>query len=170
MKHDEDENTLIKEFEDNLEIDKHDLDTELVQNASIGHKIGKLLASAQAKVDALKIDIDNAEAELYIQFKENPKEDEKLSETHIKHKITASKKVMRLNSELLEAKKHLGVLVSLDKQHHGRGYDLRKLADLYSLNYYESETGGKQRRDAVEVRADKNRREAGKLRRKSRDK
>ena len=159
---------LMKEFEKGLRIDKHNLDDELVEHGPLHYRIADLHERALADVDGLKIDIENAEAELYAQYKEAAIEaDEKLSETALKMRIQDSQRMRKLNTAYLAAKRRLGELRALNQSYQQRSYHIRGLIDLHTVKYYTT-NDSVTKRDATEQRANQNREATGKLRREKR--
>src|ERR1700729_3151575 len=110
---------LIKELANGLAIDKHNLDEEFTRAPELFYKVKNLHTRAQLDQGSIKVDIENAEADLYIQFRQQADEEneklveagekpEKITDTAINRKVNASKRIRKLQLSLREATEQVG--------------------------------------------------------------
>lgn len=166
---------FIQELVEGLRVDRDNLDEDLIRHPTLFHRVGELHAKAVGDRDSLKVDIEKTEADLYNQFRqeaedangnlEKGEKPEKVTDTAIKRKIEASKKMKSLKAAFLEANSRAVTLDALKESYKQRGYVFNNLTALYTANYFTRESGGKERSDMKQQRADRNREETGKLRR-----
>lgn len=163
---------LMQEFESKVAINKNNLDEDNEQQPELYRRVASLWARAKSDVDETKREIDIAEDELYVQFRtkeaeeadDEDKKSKNMSENHIKAKIGSSPRVVKLIRQLSVAERRLNDLVALKDSYVQRGYAIRAGIDMYTEEYAQRESGGKQRRDKVERSARRNIEEAGEQR------
>lgn len=172
-RHDNDKFDIMEEFRRGVAFDKNNLDDNLMEQPVLFQRISALHANAASDLKDTKQEIELAEAELYIQYKQQDEEsrsdeDKKgrgLSESHIKAKIESSKRVQKLRRKESEYNRRVNELAALLESYKQRGHAIREEVKLYDAQYWQTESGGSRRSDAVDRNADRNRREAGRLRR-----
>ena len=159
----------LETLQEGLMVDKDSLDDEFISHPSNFYTIAAAYETAIMARDSCKIDIEQTEAELYIQFNRKAEEQEgRVTDTSIKRQVTSSKRMIELEKTYLRLKEKAGKLGAMKEAYQQKGYALNKLADLYIANYFTTESGGKQRSEAKDNIAERNRKEAGELRRKKR--
>jgi L-lactate utilization protein LutC len=161
---------LLQEFQNEVDkVDKYGLDDMLVRNPELFRRIADLHDRAQADVKEMKNDLKRMEATLSEQFREEA-ETEKVRATkdYLDNKVILSPEYQRAQTELSKAERRTGKLLVLKEAYRERSYTIRGLIDLYVANYFETESGGSRRRDAVEDAAERNRQASGRLRREQR--
>jgi len=170
----------LEELQHGLRIDKHDMDTCLIQQPQLFYRVSDLYARATADRDSYKVDIETAEAELFSQFRrqlldeeeqdveDNKKKGSRVTDTAIKSKVAASKRMIDLHRKYLNAKERADSLAALKEAYQQRSYVLKDLVALYVSNYFTTESGGKARNAAKDNSADRNREAAGRLNREAR--
>lgn len=167
---------LIKELQRGLGIDKDNLDQEFTRAPELFYRVSDLHSRAQLDQASIKVDIENAEADLYIQFRQQAEDErekeiaagekpEKVTDTAINRKINASNKIRKLQRALMEASERVSKLGALKESYQQRGYALNNLTTLYTSNYWQKESGGKLWSEMKEDLADRSRKATGKLRR-----
>lgn len=167
---------IVEELRKSIGIDKHNLDEEFTRAPELFRQIAEMFAEAQIDQASIKVDIENAEADLYIQFRQQAEDErekqiqaeekpEKVTDTAINRKVNTSPRLRKLQRSLLEAAKRVSELGALKESYQQRGYALNNLTSLYTANYWQRESGGKLRSEMKENIADRNRSESGKLRR-----
>lgn len=158
------ENTMVDELVANLQIDKHNLDAALETQASSFHFITGLLEVEINRRDSIKVDIENAEAELQAKFRKWATEDkERVTDAAINARVNNTKRMKRLKEDLLQSKLECGKLSALKESYVQRGYVLNSLCSLYQANYYVREAGGHAEERYKDGLANRNRKEAGAL-------
>jgi len=166
-----------REFESKLKVDKNDLDTEWQQNPQLFWRVSNMHARALSDRDSIKVDIGLAEAELYSLFRqkmedelanEDDKKKGRVTDAAIKSRVESSPQMVKLNKQYLKASERANILLALKEGYQQRSYSLKYLSELYTVNYFTVESGGKVRNDANDKTADRNREAAGRLNREAR--
>jgi len=165
---------LMKELNSGVVINKHSLDDDNEAQPELFRRVANLTASAKSDVEEIKREIDIAEDELYVQLRtkeaeeangdEDNKRSKGMSENHIKAKIGATPRVVKLVRQLSVAERKLNELQALKESYIQRGHSIRGEIDLYHDEYWQRESGGKRRTDAVDRAAKRNIEEAGEMR------
>ena len=163
---------LMKELNSGVAINKHSLDDDNEAQPELFRRVANLTAQAKSDVEEIKREIDIAEDELYVQFRTNEAEENSdeekrskgMSENHIKAKIGATPRVVKLIRQLSVAERKLNELQALKESYIQRGHSIRGEIDLYHDEYWQRESGGKRRTDAVDRAAKRNIEEAGEMR------
>lgn len=156
----------LKEAEDALEIDKHDLDNENVRQPQLMFDVSREWARAKSTLERLKRDKTNLNSQLDHKIREEAKrKDEKLTEAMIPHKIRMTKEMTDLNQEILEAEESVDIWAGMIESVKQRSQKLHDLCSLYQANYYQTEVGGRESRESAERVARKVRESAGRQRR-----
>ena len=128
---------LIDEFRSYLNIDKHNLDNEIVQQPSLLFEVSEAYAEAAAERDRLKEALAIVDATLDASVREELNGG-KVTEAIVKNRIQSDPAHENSFNEYIEAKQKADVLGALKDAMHQRGYLIRDLAALYTANYFES--------------------------------
>ena len=155
----------LKDYQDRLRIDKHNLDEELIQQPELFYRVSHMYSSACSDKDMFKESLEVMETKLFNKLrKEADALPGRTTDSSIRSKVSSMKEVIGLRTAYKEAKHRAEELLPLKEAYEQRGYALKELCNLYSSNYFQAESGGKRKDDAMEATANRNRREAGKLR------
>jgi len=137
----------LQTFRGMLRINKHRLDDELEVQAEvmgrISDQIAHLAAKAAEALDAVKV----AEARIYRQLKDD---DEKLTDKAADSAVRRHQERTRAFEKLTMVNQELAQWQGLYEAWKARGFDVRKLCDLYFAQYYtkDSHTPSNQNRHA----------------------
>lgn len=130
----------MKDLKDDLQIDKHSLDSEWVRQPNLFDKYSKELIEIEYQRDFLKEKIEIAKAQLELEIRSAPKNfglKDKPTEGSIKAVVATSKDIQGLTNEYLECSKDvktLGVAVKRIDSHRKKA--LEKLVDLFLAGYF----------------------------------
>jgi hypothetical protein len=129
-----------KELKEALQIERSELDFEIVKQPSLFNDAGELAVEAAAVRDTLKEKLSQKDAELYLKHKELLEEeaDKKPSEASIKMAVERDSAHIKATDNYLEAVAEAAKLQILKESFHQRSYMLRELAGLYVSNWFES--------------------------------
>ena len=128
----------MEDLRPRLQLDKHALDDELIQQASMLHSVSEAYEEAMAERDDLKEKLATVDAELDQSIRDDAEEhNEKLTEGTIKAKIQADVEHKKAYFLFASAKLKAGKLQALKDAFKERGYMLRELCSLYLSNYFE---------------------------------
>lgn len=127
----------IEEFRKTLELDKHSLDEELVQQPSLYFRISEAYVELAAIRDTKKEALETVDAKLDAGFRIS---NDKLTEPKIKNMIQAHTDHQEAFIAYNEAKKAADLMAGLKEAFHIRGYMLRDLVSLYSTGYYQADS------------------------------
>lgn len=123
-----------------LQIDKYELDEELVRQPKLFEETGDLLAAANAERDTLKERLSQVDARLYFDCRRDlERSDGKASEAAIKNAIEIHEDHIEATNAYLEAKEWADRCQALKEAFSMRSYMLRDLSGLYVANYYQSD-------------------------------
>ncbi len=120
-----------------LLIDKHALDTELVEQASLYDWIGDLHADALAVRDALKEELATVDAQIDQELRATI---EKLTEPRIKGLVQTDPRHKVAVDKYLRAKHKADRMQALEKAYDQRSTMLVNLGKLYLSNYYHADS------------------------------
>lgn len=155
----------LDEFEEALQIDKNDLDEEVIRQPQLIYMIHKACAGLVLKRDIADKTVDDIKLDLDKQFRKQAEDaGEKLTETALTRRIADTKAVRNAEEALLKAKHELAVWEGMKAAIQDRSYELRQLVSLYEVNYYANDGMGKAGRDHKDAVADRVRRETGQQR------
>ena len=128
----------MEELKQRLQLDKHALDDELIQQASMLHTVSDAYEEAMSERDDLKEKLATADAELDQSIRDDAEEhNEKITESMIKAKIQSDVEHKKAYFAYASAKLKAGKLLALKDAFKERGYMLRELCSLYLSNYFE---------------------------------
>ena len=134
-------NIDIEEFEGYLQIDKTELDEELIQQPTLFYKISHELEMILSQRDKAKQHMDVIYAQLDGDYRaELEEEGEKYTEAVIKNSILIDKEHQASMDEYTKWKEKASVLGALKDAFSQRSYMLRDLVSLTVANYYERES------------------------------
>lgn len=151
----------IKQAREALAIDKNSLDEEMVRHPTLLAEVGKNQAMANAIRDTCKDRMEEQEAISYLQSKEQADPKSKPTDYSIKAEAKISKKVLKLLGEYRDAKKKAAVWDTVWTAFMQRSFMLNKLAELYTAQFYSSDS-------YVRPEYDRKKPEKSKLKRKGR--
>ena len=155
----------LREFRDNLKIDKHDLDTMLIEQAGLYHSVSDESALAMSRRDKAKGVMEETYSQTYLDIRRKNAKD-KPSETTLKHMVEVDETYLEAQTEYLRLKKLADRWGALVTAFHDRSYMLRELATLYVSGYFmDSSAGSTANRSGASGRvAEDNKTAAGKKR------
>jgi len=123
-----------------LQIDRLDLDMELVRQPELFYEAGDLLAAANADRDTAKEELSQIDARLYFECRrELERSDGKASEAAIKNAIEIHDDHIEATKSYLDAKEWADRCQTLKESFSMRSYMLKDLAGLYVANYYQTD-------------------------------
>lgn len=128
----------IREAKQALQIDKNDLDEELIRQPVILSDVGAARVKAENIRDRAKDALEREEAEAYLKGKEDA---EKGSTDHsIRQRAKIRKKVVAAQAEYREAKREAAEWDVLWTSFMQRSFMLNKLAELYTAQFYSKDS------------------------------
>lgn len=131
----------IEELEQGLEIDEHALDEALQRQPDLFYRVSKQLAIMTSRRDAAKQAIQNAEAEVELEIRQNlGKRDEKLTDKAVAARVRNSGKVKKAMASYLVLNGAVMQFTALKEAFQQRSYALKSLADLHMASYFQTES------------------------------
>lgn len=127
----------IDEFKKYLEINKHNLDQEIMQHPSLLFKISEAYIATVAERDALKERLAATDADLDVEIREKL-EGEKYTEAVVKNLVQIHERHVEAWAEYSATKKQADVLGVLREAFVTRGHMLRDLVQLHTTQYWEN--------------------------------
>lgn len=129
----------LVEFRKYLQINKHALDDELIQQPSLFYEVSEAYVQAAAERDAAKEALACADAKIdgIIRDRES---DNKITETMVKNEVTLHPSHIKAFSSWLDAKLLADQLQAMKEAFQQRSYMLKDLASLYVSNYFENQS------------------------------
>ena len=129
---------MNKEMEKDVKVDRYKLEEAAEQQAALFHKYTKQTPKLIKQKGRIEKRLSELEAKLDLKIREEF-EDEKITETAIKSRITLDARVKQLRKELLNAKAALAKM-----EYNARVFDQRRsminyLAGLYRDQYWTNE-------------------------------
>ena len=129
----------LRSYQKRLQIDRNDLDGELVIQAQVMFEVSEALTWAKAERDAIKQEMDEEAGIIKAQlFQEEPK----LAGTKADALVKKDEGYMEIRKEKSEKDRIVGQWEAMVEAWKSRGYMLRQLADLYVANYYSPTSAG----------------------------
>lgn len=123
---------LIKRYRKDLAIDKDHLDDCLSKQPELYYHVAEAHSQAVADRDALKVDIELAEAEEGRRIRDEAAQlDEKLTEASLREQLTLTPRLQRLRQERLELEALINSWLALKESYQQRSYMLRELVPMY---------------------------------------
>lgn len=128
---------LIDKWQSGLRIDKHDLDTELEQDATVVQQVGDAFAIACSRRDELKLTRDETLASLDLQFRADAEvKGTKITEKSIQSLVDLSPEAKDIRRRYLAACTYADRLDILVRAYNVRASDIRALGELYKSSYF----------------------------------
>jgi hypothetical protein len=128
---------LLETYENQLVIDKLDLDNVLINQAELYEKVGQEAVNATSMRDNIEADLDSVKAALDYDVRQTAATaGERTTEDKIKNSIIRHPHFQKLTSELLEWSMLSHRWRTLLKSFEQRATMLGKLTNLYTSNYY----------------------------------
>lgn len=150
---------LLDVYQESLMIDKNDLDTALVEQGNVFHRVGMSYADSISGRDFSRNQLERIKAEIDRDIREEAvQEHQRLTEAQIAHKITENETYQTAFSNYLSWKTLSEKWLSLRESYNARAYALRDLVQLFGMNYWErsiikQESDEARDRRSTEVRA-----------------
>lgn len=121
-----------------LRIAPDDLDSCLVQQPGLFYAVAEALSVATSQRDAMKLELEEAQAELDQQFRlkasdEDPKA--KVREGDIESQIKLSPRIKQLQRRFLESRTRVDDLAALKEAYHQRSFMLRELVAVQLAHF-----------------------------------
>ena len=114
-----------------LKIDPDDLDSCLVEQPGLFYHVAEAVSAANSQRDAVKLDLEEAQAELDQQFrKAAAARDEKITEAAIQNQIRTAPRIKALQRLYLEARAKAENRAALKEAYQQRSFMLRELVAL----------------------------------------
>lgn len=150
---------LLDTYQETLVIDKNDLDTALVEQANVFHRVGVAYADCMSGKDFSRNQLEKTKAEIDRFTREDAvRESQRLTEAQIAHKIVEDDNYQAAYSNYLYWKSLAEKWLSLRESYNARAYVLRDLVQLFGMSYFErstliTETNDARDRRGSEIRA-----------------
>ena len=131
------------ELRDKRRIDRHNLDEEIETQAELYGEAAEAAAMSKSFVEKMEEELKTLDSSLDKVIRQKAEADEeRITETQIKAKISSSPKRKKLVLSLLGAKEDQRILEALASSLKQRSYMLRDMVDLFLAGYY-GETSAK---------------------------
>lgn len=141
----------INDYVEYLLIDKYNLDSGLVEQASVYHKIGNGYADAMSYRDQARAELDQVKAECDKFIRADAVlANERITEAQVTAKILEETQYQTANNEYLEWKMVTEKWSVLRDSFNQRAYALRDLCQLWMANYYADTAIAEARSGAVD--------------------
>lgn len=138
----------LDDYRKMLKIDRHNLDEELIQQASHFMGVAEAFALAVSKREFAKEEVNRVAARLYVRFRKNQAEGEKVTEAQINAKISKHEDHIAARDGYKQASEDADRWLALKEAFHQRSFMLRELARLYDAGYWQpNSSAGKSPRD-----------------------
>jgi hypothetical protein len=163
----------LAELEKGLQIDEDDLDQALLHQPDLFYRVAKAYAILNSRKDAAKQNVLEAEAmadleirTAYEKQKRREDDDKRKSPTapQIAAEVRLNVKVRRAINDMLQLSSAAAQYAALKEAYEQRSYALKELCNLASESAYSNRSYGP-REDALNRRADQNRRDMAEARR-----
>lgn len=135
------ERDLIKDLEEGLLIDEHELHAALQMQPDFYYRVSKAYALLLSQRDEAKQTLQVIEAEVDVKLRREALENgDKVTEKEIESRKRIHRDVMAANDDLLTLNHKLGEVLALKEAYQQRSYVLKDLVALYIGNYYSDTT------------------------------
>ncbi len=142
---------LLDEYAEFLLIDKHNLDTALVEQGSVYYNVGIAYANAISARDYAKAELDKAKADADKVIRQTAlTENERLTEAQVANRILEDTLYRAAHDEYLEWKLIADKWLALKESFEQRSYSLKELCQLWASNYYADTSVQSERHEAVD--------------------
>jgi len=167
----EDNSVNLSSCREFLAIERDNLDACLVEQPEVYYRVAQAFSIAVAERDAVKLDLEEARAELDIQFRKQAAEaEEKMTEASLQQKLRVAPKMQKLERDFLQVKAIADDWQALKESFQQRSFMLRELVALQiSQRYDEGAAGGAQSSHARLAGATKDRTDALRRERRQRE-
>lgn len=156
IKESDNEDRTIESLRKLLEIDKYEIDEEIVRQPQLFFEIGEAAVKAAAERDFAKDELKRIDAELYGTLRRKlEKGSGKATEGQVTNAVLTDKQHIRAVKRYIRANEKSDLLQALKEAFNQRSYMLRDLASLYVANYYEKSSMTSET-DVRDVKAKKN--------------
>lgn len=136
----DDDAELVDRLQDELLIDEHNLDQELIGQPEKLYTIAQRLAIAISRRDAAKQALKEEEAHFALEFRNTArKEGDKFTEKEVSDETDIDDGVIAAKNTLRECEFIVANLTALKEAYKDRGYALARLVDLWLASYFESD-------------------------------
>lgn len=155
----------FEELRKGLGIDPDDIDRCLVEQPDLYYHVAELYANALSERDGAKLDLEEASADLDMQFRRDALEkEERITEEGFKQRLRASPKIKKLNRDFLDLREQADILLALKESYQQRSFMLRELvsrqiAEMNNLSLGKSTGMRNDRAESIRNRAGEMRRE-----------
>lgn len=124
------------DLEASLRIDPEDLDACLVEQPGLFYHVAENVSAANSARDAIKLELEEAQAELDQQFRKTALErDEKVTEASIQNQIRTAPKIKTLQRKYLEARTKAENRAALKEAYQQRSFMLRELVAVQLAHF-----------------------------------
>lgn len=135
---DKDTAKFLSDLQQGLKIDKTELDEASIVQPELFFRVSDRLALAQSRRDAVKQWIDVVEARVDGEVRARAiANEEKLSESAIRSRITLDAEVIAANNDLLRLNHAVMEVQALKDAFQQRSYVLKDLTQLHSTGYFQ---------------------------------
>jgi hypothetical protein len=156
----------LQEMQDELKIDKNDLDSELVNQPNLYFKVGKFYAEAMSVRDAAKLNRDKEQAELDRLVRQEAYDaNEKITETQVLNRIKENPSYDVVQDRYAQLSKIAEVWLAMKESFQQRSYAIKDLCALWIANYYTDSVGNAERNQSRDRTATSNRERMAEARR-----
>jgi hypothetical protein len=123
-------------LQERLEINKDNLDRELVWQAELFHKAAHAYALAVSRRDELKEEIRLLSADLALLLRRKLEAKGKVTEGLVQNHLEAAPDYQALRKQLAEASRETEILAALKEAYSQRSWMLRELCSMYIAGYF----------------------------------
>jgi hypothetical protein len=123
-------------LEASLRIDPDDLDACLVEQPGLFYEVAESVSVANSQRDAIKLELEEAQAELDQQFRRKAlEEDVKVTETMLQNQIRTTPRIKQLQRDYLESRTRADNRLALKEAYHQRSFMLRELVAVQLAHF-----------------------------------
>lgn len=162
----------LETLREQLQIDRDDLDTCLVEQPDLYYHVAEAYVLAVAKRDEAKLDLEQATADLDKQFREAAAAaEEKVTEAALSRKLASAPRIQKLERELLGLRVEADKWQALKEAFQQRSFMMRELVAMFirRMSDVSLEHGNQSsRQDLTSAIADKNHAAASEVRKQRR--
>jgi hypothetical protein len=127
----------LDQMQRNLAIERDSLERSCMKQPDFLYEVAEQVAQHRSRRDAIKKELEEKEASLYISFRHNASvREERVTEAEIKAQMTVDRAHQVLTNQLAEANELLARWEVLKEAFSQRSYMLRELVQLYLARYY----------------------------------
>lgn len=142
---------LLDEYSEFILIDKHNLDSAIVDQMRVYNYVGMEYANAVSYRDQAKFELDKVKAECDKFIRQDAAlANERITEAQVAAKILEELTYQKANDEFLEWKMVTDKWTALKESFTQRSYMLRELCQLWMAHYWADDVIASDRREAVD--------------------